>query len=396
MELSEEYPHSNHLIRYSPCANYLACVLKTKVFVRDVQSLKIKHLFTCIGEIGYISWSKDSRYLLCCIYKRATVQIWAIDQPDWTCKIEEGLVGLVAARWSPNSDYVLTVSEFQVRLTIWSITTKSAAYIKNPKHSNQALDFSHNKKYMAVAERKDCKDYIDIFSCENWTLIRQFQVATKDLVDLKWAPDDSSICVWDNCLEYSILQYSPDGRLLNSLRAYENALGIKSVTWCSPLNFLSIGSYDSKVRIINPSSWKIMSEFSHPTSLTNIVAYIEEGQDHRLQYAINQSSISLPSIKISQTLPNPKMGIGYARFNHDGTYLVTRNDSTPNVAWIWDMMQMELACIIVQKSAIKQTSWNPVDHRLALCCGGSTLYMWSPDGASCIQLPNGRKWVSRY
>ena len=47
-----------------------------------------------------------------------------IYDPEWHCKIDEGMSGLEYARFSPDSNHVLTVSEFKVRLTIWEITKK--------------------------------------------------------------------------------------------------------------------------------------------------------------------------------------------------------------------------------------------------------------------------------
>jgi len=48
----------------------------------------------------------------------------SIYDPEWHCKIDEGLSGLEHARFSPDSNHVLTVSEFNVRLTIWDISQK--------------------------------------------------------------------------------------------------------------------------------------------------------------------------------------------------------------------------------------------------------------------------------
>ena len=35
-----------------------------------------------------------------------------------------------------------------------------------------AIDFSSEGKYMALAERRDCKDFISIFACSNWELVK--------------------------------------------------------------------------------------------------------------------------------------------------------------------------------------------------------------------------------
>lgn len=48
-------------------------------------------------------------------------------------------------------------------------------------------------------------------------------------------------------LQYKVLLYSLDGRLLSAYCAYEWSLGIKCVVWSPSSQFLAIGSYDGKV-----------------------------------------------------------------------------------------------------------------------------------------------------
>ena len=57
------------------------------------------------------------------------------------------------------------------------------------------MDFSHDGKYLAVAERKECKDFVSIYYCETWELVKQFGVDTEDLCDLKWCADTEQLAV---------------------------------------------------------------------------------------------------------------------------------------------------------------------------------------------------------
>lgn len=47
--------------------------------------------------------------------------------------------------------------------------------------------------------------------------------------------------------QYNLLLYSVDGRCMATFKAYEYALGIKSVCWSPSSQFLAIGSFDEKV-----------------------------------------------------------------------------------------------------------------------------------------------------
>ena len=105
------------------------------------------------------------------------------------------------ARWVPDSRQIITISDFQLRLTIWSLVDETVSYIKNPKHHDKGLSFTSNGKFMALAERNDCKDYVGIYYCGDWKLMNHFQVETIDLADLAWSKDDTAIIVWDNPVE---------------------------------------------------------------------------------------------------------------------------------------------------------------------------------------------------
>lgn len=91
------------------------------------------------------------------MYKRALVQVWSIEDPEWTCRITEGLAGLVHARWSPDGRHILTTADFQLHTTIWSLLNKSMFYVQHTKHPRQGITFSPDGRHMAVATRTNCK-----------------------------------------------------------------------------------------------------------------------------------------------------------------------------------------------------------------------------------------------
>ena len=46
------------------------------------------------------------------------LKVWSIEQPEWTCKIDEGSAGLIKARWAPDGRHILTTAEFHVRFNM--------------------------------------------------------------------------------------------------------------------------------------------------------------------------------------------------------------------------------------------------------------------------------------
>lgn len=116
---------------------------------------------------------------------------------------------------------------------------------------------------------------------------------------------------------------------------------------------------------------------------------------------------------------------GWCQWSGDNRYLATRNDNMPTTVWVWDMTRMvrktafwgtelfeavgtgaasehlpvslrmltvanrvqELAAVLMQKDPVKALDWDPVHCRLALCTGTAKIFMWAPEGASCVHVP---------
>ncbi|XP_017398173.1 WD repeat-containing protein WRAP73 isoform X2 [Cebus imitator] len=382
MNFSEVFKLSGLLCKFSPDGKYLASCVQYRLVVRDVNTLQIVQLYTCLDQIQHIEWSADSLFILCAMYKRGLVQVWSLEQPEWHCKIDEGSAGLVASCWSPDGRHILNTTEFHLRITVWSLCTKSVSYIKYPKACLQGTTFTRDGRYMALAERRDCKDYVSIFVCSDWQLLR-----------------------------YKILLYSLDGRLLSAYSAYEWSLGIKSVAWSPSSQFLAVGSYDGKVRILNHVTWKMITEFEHPAAINNpkIVMYKEAEKSPQLglgclsfpppragagplptpesKYEIASVPVSLQTLKPVTDRANPKIGVGMLAFSPDSYFLATRNDNIPNAVWVWDIQKLRLFAVLEQLSPVRAFQWDPQQPRLAICTGGSRVYLWSPAGCLSVQVP---------
>lgn len=107
------------------------------------------------------------------------MQVWSVSNSEWHCKIDEGPVGLAYARWSPDGRHVLAASDFNLRITIWSLLDRAVYYIRYPKFSHEGLDFTKDGKLMALAERREMNDFISIFNCLEWTPVNSFEVGTQ-------------------------------------------------------------------------------------------------------------------------------------------------------------------------------------------------------------------------
>jgi WD40 repeat protein len=215
------------------------------------------------------------------------------------------------------------------------------------------------------------------------------------------------IAVWDSSLEYLVLVYSPDGRLIERYSAYEGALGIKSVAFSPSSQFLALGSFDSAARLLNALTWRPIQNFHLPASASPAagLVYVERDlsgvvqapvADEHAAHAVARSSYELldadaPAVRVEVTKAevkvNPRMGVGLLAWAPDSSLLATRSDEAPNVLWVWSASTLALSAALVQLAPIKDAKWSPVEPRLALCGGGRNVYLWTPEGASCIEVP---------
>lgn len=251
------------------------CIVKgTDIHVYDTVSLSFLQKFTFNDAISSVEWSLDSNLILVNFYKQSICEVKSLDSPDWVCRIDEGVAGLSHCRWSPDSRRVLTVCNFNLRLTIWSLIDKSTNFINYPKFADKGISFTSNNYFMALAERKECKDYVGIYYISDWTLVSHFVLESLDLQDLTFSKDDSSIIVWDTCLECKLLIYSPTGNLIATHQAYELALGIKNCVLSPNGYYLSVGYYDQNIRLFSHITWKVITEFEHKSVISdpNIVS----------------------------------------------------------------------------------------------------------------------------
>lgn len=401
MKFSECYKQTGQLCKFSPNGTYLASTVQNRLVVRSTKSLQVTQVFSCQYAIQAVEWCSDSSLVLCAMFKRSVIQIWSLSQPTWCCKIDEGTAGIIGFSWSPDARHVLTIAEFHVRITVWSLVNKAVSYIRYPKSIESSHAFSPDGRYLALIERRDCKDYISIFSCSAWQLMKHFEVETKDATGVSWSPDSRVICIWESPLDYKVLIYSVDGRCLAVYNAYHWALGVKAVAWSPSSQFLAIGSYDQKVRILNHIIWRSVAEYSHEELLTksNFVMYKEMeklwgarglrlGSTTTTKYeVIVERPVSVATVKPDLTKANPRLGVSFAAFSPNNRYLATRNDNMPTVLWIWSMEELSLAAVLVQVHPIKHIVWNPHQSSVAICTGTNKIYTWSPDDCKAFEIP---------
>lgn len=71
----------------------------------------------------------------------------------------------------------------------------------------------------------------------------------------------------------------------------------------------------------------------------------------------------------------------------NGRFLATRCDAMAQAVWVWDATTLALVAVLQQAGSVRELAWSPKDAQLAIVTGSPSVYLWSPTGASCVQIP---------
>lgn len=151
MDFSESY-RASVLPAYSPDGRYVAAAVEYRLVIREVESLKVVQIYSCLDKINRVEWSANGKYVVCGLYARGIVQVWSVEDPEWTCKIDEGPAGIKHVMWTSDGLSLVLVADFCVRMTVWSLVDRECTYLPGPKFAGKGMAFSPQGDLFAVLE----------------------------------------------------------------------------------------------------------------------------------------------------------------------------------------------------------------------------------------------------
>jgi hypothetical protein len=196
----------------------------SRLTVKDSNSLLVVNIFSCIDKISHFEFSPDSSYVMCALYARNAVQVFSLSDPEWKCRINEGVAGMVSAFWVPDSRGIITESDFGIHLSVWSLIDGSSHVISSPKtdsknginklrNGSNMCKFSDCGRFMVLVHRLELQDYIGLYSVSPWGELVKFRCRTNDVCEIHWVPNDTHIVTIDSPLSYKINVYTPEGNV---------------------------------------------------------------------------------------------------------------------------------------------------------------------------------------
>ncbi|MCQ2821312.1 MAG: hypothetical protein MJ252_28970, partial [archaeon] len=377
--------------KFSPNQKLFAITRGMDLRIYDTVQLQLINKYTFCDYIENIQWSNDSNLIMIALYKRGIVEVKQMKKMDWICRIQEGIAGINYALFSPDSRNILTICNNNIKLTIWSLTTKTTLRISLPKFSRKGLSFTSKGNFMALALRTSPQDSVGVYFLGNWTQINKFDVMSTDLQDLQWSYDNSSILIWDNPLVCKLYIYSPVGDCIDQIEPYSLKLGIKNCVLSPNGRMISLGCYDQSVKLYNNISYTLITSLDHSSTTLNLekVNYFVESQ-----VTINQSKyVSMkPPLELVSIMPKtsdiqPKMGIKKMEYSPDSNFLATLNENIKNTIFVWEMIDLNLYTVIVQLNGITDFKWSPKENVLFIVTDNNKLYYYNLDSIFITDLP---------
>ncbi|KAL8827050.1 MAG: hypothetical protein Q9170_007167 [Blastenia crenularia] len=343
------------------------------------------------------------------------------------------LTKLANVEFALNPNEILVFSDFGWKLQIWSLLTKRAIEVKDPKLLPACYSYRPTTGHLAMLTRPEARDILMIIAPHNYEVVAALELPTTDACGIKYSPDGNWLAVWDTASAgCRVLILTADGHLFKTheLPQHELNLGVKCVEWSPTGDYLAIGDSEGKVMLLgkNTSSGRI--RYRYIDLLSRVIAqYLRVPSKHvfysNLQlYAIAGNEI-LTRFQFTQrltfshsfTIDNPKgtvwqeelgvsrsrgyteakrpaespsldsfpnakgisSGISIMEFNLDGTLLASRDSATPSTLCIYAPKSGQLLTTLIHHAPIKSIQWHPklADLLFMQCViSGPTVYVW--------------------
>ncbi|ODO12099.1 hypothetical protein I350_00885 [Cryptococcus amylolentus CBS 6273] len=430
-----EFSHlfSASTIAFSPGTTFLATAHHNRIVVRSTATLQVVRTWACTRPpaplpppfnkakptpstaqdplpadeftIDSLQWSRDSMYLL--VYSSQVKMAWVygIAQEGESARIGGmGVEGLLRVEWGRAGRDVLSWQEFDTKMNIYDLSTGNTSVIQNAKTGHT---YSHDSRYIAVAEKHYGKEYIGVYDVlDQYALIRHHPLHTTDVQGIEWSPCGRYIAVWDSPLSYSLHIHSALGPLLahftpssptfSSTPNEISGLGIKLVTWAPSGRWIAVGGWDGKVRVLENEGWRCVCVVAWGTRAVERSSTIwrEPGdwlRDTRgrgiVQFDRQPHPCTFPTNRPDSTKPMPRTGISQLTFNPSSTLLLIRLDSQPNTIHLHTFLPTptseqptvtHLASGIFARE-VRRARWNPRGNKLAVATGGGGVYVWDEE-----------------
>ncbi|KAL1598701.1 hypothetical protein SLS60_007841 [Paraconiothyrium brasiliense] len=339
-----------------------------------------------------------------------TTRVYDLRDEKWNAVINNGSGGMgknINVEFGRDENEVLVWSDFVSRVMVWSLKTGRTVEIRDPKFSGkESRGWGYRRcveegvdgrgSVLALLCRSLGVDVLMLLAPGTYAVIKRVELATQDAQGIRWSRDGRWLAVWDAAsLGYGLCIYTADGHLYRTISHDPSdeldkwgieGLGIKTVQWVPGNEWLAVGGWDRRVRILSTKTFSPVVYLDHTTQIQvpSASVYAEQVDARGFRsFVLAQQPATPPKALVEKNDTGlMKQGISIMAFNKDGTICATRDDSTPTTVWIWDLCTLQPRTILILHSPFKALQWHPsYPSRLLIQSthDSPTLYLYTAD-----------------
>ncbi|XP_031830942.2 WD repeat-containing protein WRAP73 isoform X1 [Nomia melanderi] len=408
---------NNQLCEFSTDGRFFALAFQTNLIIKSCQTFESVCSFVFTDIIEYLEWSKNSEYVLCANIKKTIIQVYSIHYPEWKYKLIEGSAGLESVTWSPDSKHILTFSNFNIQISIWSLENRNVNHIQNVKSSLNNLHFTPNGKKLAIIVSNEGEDTIEIYKTNTWKLHKKLICGRLNSIDgICWSPNSELLCIWcsfsnepkliiySSLLESDIGVFCPTQTVDVPQFEYKyckKLKGIESIKWMPSGQLLAVTGFNEMIVLLNHVTWKpllqlyldpiIKENYLHKVYEERIIQTKQSSKNTSFynKHVLEEKSERPINIKIGRKEDFNRFSIAnfdILEFSFCGQYLAIKHQLYPTALWIWNIIDDYLDYLLLENNIVA-IKWNPTRAHLLIFCECAHVFEWTPQKAVCLPTP---------
>lgn len=189
----------------------------------------------------------------------AKIVVYDVTKPQAYAEVTgaTSLTKLASIDFGYTPDEIIVLSDFGWKLQIWSLTTKRAVEIKDPKSVASSYSYRPRTGHLALLTRPAAHDFLLIMAPDSHEILSTWKLATVDARGVKYSPDGNWLVVWDTASAgCRVLLLTADGHHFKtfSIPEPELSLGVSCVHWGPRSECVAIGDCEQSVTVLSKNT----------------------------------------------------------------------------------------------------------------------------------------------
>ncbi|KAL8918205.1 MAG: hypothetical protein Q9208_007481 [Pyrenodesmia sp. 3 TL-2023] len=369
----------------------IAIIDRTQLLVRSAATGHVQRTYDLppgfATSCRFVKWHRQLEIHRLLLADDTRIVVYDISKAQVYAEITgaTALTKLANIEFGRTPDEIMVFSDFGFKLQIWSLVTKRATEIKDPKSISPCYSYRSTTGHLALLTRPASHDILMIIGPHTHEVLETVELSTVDARGVVYSPDGNWLLVWDTASAgCRVLVLTADGHLFKtySLPQDELNLGVRSVQWSRGSDFLAVGDNEGTVTILGANTFIRRMTCTQSATIESPHGSVwqeEIGPSRTRGYAEAKQPATSPSIESFRSVKEGDAGITILEFNIDGSLLASRCNDTPSTLRIFSPRSGELIAALIHHAPVRAIRWHDrhADLLLIQCAiRDPTVYVW--------------------